>query len=78
MDGLGVAKDVPIVDGAIAYDCPYSRQTYILIVRNALYIPSMENNLVPPFIIRERGVIVKDVPNFQCKDPTVEDHHHII
>ena len=32
MDGLGVAKDVPIVDGAIAYDCPYSRQTYILIL----------------------------------------------
>ena len=27
MDGLGVAKDVPIVDGAIAYDCSYSRHT---------------------------------------------------
>ena len=74
MDGLGVAKDVPIVDGAIAYDCPYSRNTYILLVRNALSIPSMENNLIPPFIMREGGVIVNDVPKFQCKDPSVEDH----
>ena len=73
MDELGITKDVPIVDGAIAYDCPYSRQTYILIVRNALHIPSMENNLIPPFIMREGGVIVNDVPKFQCKVPTVED-----
>ena len=35
---LGMATNVPIVDGAIAYECPYSRITYILIVRNALYI----------------------------------------
>ena len=74
MDGLGVAKDVPIVDGAVAYDCPYTRETYILIVRNALHIPSMENNLIPPFIMRQGGVVVNDVPKFQCKDPSVEDH----
>ena len=74
LDELGIAKDVPIVDGAIAYDYPYSRQTHILIVRNALHIPSMKNNLIPPFIMREGGVVVNDVPKFQCKDPTVKDH----
>ena len=74
MDELGIVKDVTIVDGALAYDCPYSRQTYILIVRNALHIPSMENNLIPPFIMREGGVVLNDVPKFQCKDLTVEDH----
>ena len=74
MDGLGVAKNVPIVNGAVAYDCPYSRETYVLVVRNALHIPSMENNLIPPFIMRQGRVIVNDVPKFQCKDPTVQDH----
>ena len=53
---------VPIVDVAIAYDYPYSGITYILIIKNALYITSMNNNLVPPFIMREAGLIVNDVP----------------
>ena len=42
---------VPIVDAGIAYDCPYSMQTYILVVCNALHIPSMDHNLIPPFIL---------------------------
>ena len=29
---LGIATNVPTVDGVIAYDCPYSSCTYILIV----------------------------------------------
>ena len=33
---LGVASNVPIVDGAICYDSPYIRQTYVLIVPYAL------------------------------------------
>jgi hypothetical protein len=37
-DDLGMVTDIPVVDGALAYDCPYTRETYILIVRNALYI----------------------------------------
>ena len=41
---LGIASDVPIVDAALAYDCPFTNETYILIIRNALHIKSMENN----------------------------------
>ena len=36
---LGLATNVPIVDGALAYDCPVTNMTYILIVRNALHLP---------------------------------------
>ena len=36
---LGIGKKIPIVDGAMAYDCQYTHKTYILIVRNALYVP---------------------------------------
>ena len=55
-------ESVPIVDAAMAYDCPYSMKTYILAVKNALHVPSMEHNLVPPFILREAGLVVNDVP----------------
>ena len=36
MDGLGTASNVPIVDAAMAYDCPYEHKTYILLFWNAL------------------------------------------
>ena len=71
---LGVASNVPIVDSAIAYDCPYTSRTYILVMRNALHIPTMCNNLVPPFILREAGLDVNDKPKIHCKSPTKDDH----
>ena len=67
---------VPIVDAAIAYDCPYSLKTYVLIIRNALHVPSMDHNLIPPFILREAGVEVNDVPKIHVDNPSV-DHHSI-
>ena len=71
---LGVASNVPIVDAALAYDCPFTNETYILIIRNALHIASMNHNLIPPFIMREGGVTVNDIPKMHCVDPTIEDH----
>ena len=74
---LGIASNVPIVDGAIAYDCPQTSQTYILIARNALYVPTMDNNLIPPFIMRHGGVTVNDKAKIHCVDPSEEDHYII-
>ena len=65
---------MPIIDGALAYDCPYTHETYILIVRNALHVNAMDHNLIPPFIMREGGVIVNDIPKMHCTDPTIDDH----
>ena len=70
----GTLQEVPIVDAVVAYDCPYSLKTYILVIMNALHIPSMEHNLLPPFILREAGVEVNDVPKIQVMDPTEKDH----
>ena len=39
------------VDVAVAYDCPYTLKTYIMVVDNALNVPSTNHNLVPPFIL---------------------------
>ena len=67
-------SEVPIVDAVIAYYCPHSGDTYLLVVRNALCVPSMDNNLVPPFILREDGLILNYNPKIHCEDPSVEYH----
>ena len=37
-------EKVPIVDAAFAYDCPAEMKSYLLIVKNALHVPSMHHN----------------------------------
>jgi hypothetical protein len=66
--------EVPIVDAAVMYECPISGKEYILLVRNALHVPAMEQNLIPPFVMREAGIIVNDTPKIHMKNPTIEDH----
>ena len=34
----------------------------------------MDNNLILPFMLREMGVTVNDVPKIHKEDPTVDDH----
>ena len=67
-------KELPIVDAAVVYESPYDGERYVLVVRNAISVKSMAHNLIPPFIIREAGVQVREVPKMQCEDPSVEDH----
>ena len=68
------SMQVNIMDAAVKYKCPYTGQEYALIIRNALHVPSMVNNLIPPFMLREVGIKVKDTPKVHCDDPTVRDH----
>ena len=65
---------VPLVDAMVKYNNPYNGKSYILVLHNALYVPSMDNTLVPPFMLREMGVTVNDVPKIHTEDPTVDDH----
>ena len=65
---------VPLVDAMVKYDNPYNGKLYILVLRNALYVPSMDNNLIPPFMLRGMGVTVNDVPKIHKEDPTADDH----
>ena len=58
----------------VRYDNPYSGKSYILVLCNALQVPSMDNNLIPPFMLREMGVTMNDVPKIHKEDPTVDDH----
>ncbi len=51
------SKDLPtmdmveIGDAAMCFDDPISLETYILVMKNALLIPTMGHNLIPPFLI---------------------------
>ena len=64
--------EVPLVDAAVRYD--RDGKVYILLIQNAFYVPSLDHNLLPPFMMREAGVIVKDTPKIQLEDPSEEDH----
>jgi hypothetical protein len=65
---------ISISDAAVGYECPYDGKSYIFVLRNALHVPSMKNNLIPPFIMREAGIKVNDTPKIQTSNPTEEDH----
>ena len=53
---------------------PQSGQAYLLVVRNALCVPFMEHNLIPPFILREAGLVLNDTPKVNCNVLSAEDH----
>ena len=66
--------DVEIGDVAMAYDDPRTGVTYILVMRNALLIPTMNHNLVPPFLIREAGLFLGETPKHHASAPSVTNH----
>ena len=65
------------LDAALKYECPYSGETNILIIRRGLYDPSTSNNLLPPFMLREAGITINEVPKIHVSSPT-EEHHSIM
>ena len=68
------AKEIPIYDAAVKYEDPYTGNNVVLVVRNALYVTSMKNNMIPPFIIQEKGFQVKDTPNIYMAEIDEDDH----
>ena len=62
-------EEVPIVDAVVKWICPVNGTTHLFLIRKSLSVPSMNNNLIPPFIMREAGVIVNDVPKIHVTRP---------
>ncbi len=71
---LPTMEMVEIRDVAIAYDDPISLQTYLLVMKNALLIPTMDHNLIPLFLLRLASLQVDETPKHQLALPTVENH----
>ena len=71
---VGTMSRVPIVDAVVAYDCPFSGRKILMVARNALYVESMDHNLVPPFIMREAGLEVEKRVKIHMPQPSKEHH----
>ena len=65
---------VEVVNAIVQYDSPLDGREYMLGIQNALYPPSMSNNLIPLIIMWENGIIVNECAKIHCEDPTREDH----
>ena len=73
-DELGHPIRVQVVDGILKYECDVTGKEYILIIRNALHMPSLKNHLIPPFMMRLASVEVNECPKFLAKQPSLENH----
>ena len=65
---------VEVMNAVIQYDSPLDGKQYMLVILNALQVPSMSNNLIPPFIMWENRIIVNEFAKIHCEDPTREDY----
>ena len=56
------AMKVKLVGAVLKYDYPHEGKSYTLLVRNALHVPSIDHNLIPPFMLREARITVNETP----------------
>jgi hypothetical protein len=57
------------VSAALAYDCPSTEQTNVLVVHQAIYLPMMQHNLLATMQLRLNDMIVNGVPKFLTDKP---------
>jgi hypothetical protein len=63
---------VLLVDAAVRYDRPFDGRVYILLIQYALYVPSMDDNLLPPFMMRGWCDCERDTPAPQLRTPKLD------
>jgi hypothetical protein len=52
----GKVKDLDLVSAALAYDCPTTGEATILLIHQAVHVPTMENDLLCPMQMRMNDV----------------------
>ena len=62
------------VSGALAYNNPTSGKSVILVVHQAIYVPTMDCNVICPMRVRMNDVKLDDKPKFLTEDPMNETH----
>ena len=65
------------VSAAIAYDCP-SGEVIILTIHQAIYIPSLNHNLLCPMQLRLNDVKLSETPKFLADNPDVRTHGMVL
>ena len=58
---------VKVVNAMVQYDSPLDGREYMLVIRNALCIPSMSNNLIPHSLCGKMGLLLINAPRYTLK-----------
>ena len=62
------------VSAVLAYDCPRTGNTFMLVIHQAIEIPHLDHHLLCPMQCRVHGITINDLPKFLCQDPSLKDH----
>ena len=74
----GKLKDLELVSAALAYDDPTTGETIILMVHQAVHVPTMQNDLLCPMQKRMNDVEVHECPKFLLQHPNDQTHTLVI
>ena len=75
---LGTIPNVKLAKVAVAYDCPLSLHTYLLIFDQVLYMPTMEHHLLCVDQMRDNGIVVNEEPLQRLKAEDRNENSHCI
>ena len=68
------SNNMKTVSGSLAYDNPTSGTTVIIVVHQAIDVPTMDCDLTCPMQVRMNDVKLDDQPKFLTEDKTDESH----
>ena len=75
-DGSVGSTEAQVVSAAIAYDCPAMGDTYMLVIHQAVAVPSMQHILLSSMQLQDNDVRVNDEPKYLA--PNLSQEHHSI
>ena len=75
---MGSKRDIKVVAAVVAYDDPATGETVMLQVNQAIYIPTIEANLLCPMQLRLNDVRVDECPKFLARNATDKTHAIVI
>jgi hypothetical protein len=64
-----VTHSLHMISWVLAYDCPNTGATFILIVHQAIHNAKLEHNLLSPFQMQLNDIIVNETPKFMTEMP---------
>ena len=72
------SQQVKIVTAAVAYDCPDTRNVFVLFFHQALHIPDLQKHLLCPNQLRHNQVLVHETPLLYIPPDQRDNNHHSI
>ena len=74
----GTVENLKTVSAALAHDDPKTGDAIILVIHQAIHIPSLKNNLLCPMQLRMNDVQVSETPKFLADNPEDSTHALVI